>query len=37
MSENCDCKNREHDVCPNCLDNTLEELDQNIILMEMLV
>jgi DNA-binding protein YbaB len=31
MSENCDCKNREHDVCTNCSDNVLEELDQNII------
>jgi hypothetical protein len=31
MSETCDCKNREHDVCPNDLDNELRELDQNII------
>ena len=28
MSKSCDCKNREDDVCPICLDSVLDEINK---------
>lgn len=28
---NCDCKTRENDVCPNCVDSQMDEIYQSMI------